>query len=137
MRKQHYGLPDDKGSPVTASESYLCPNCSKAMRRIKGSKSYFWGCSGYRDGCKTSLEDKTRQTRCQDCMRKTAMDGDNVIRLPFGSPLAEALRRVLRVEKRIRSLTSSNSDAADLRALSAEVESSDNVHRHHFAEAAN
>jgi DNA topoisomerase-3 len=34
-----------------------CPACGKPMRRIKGPKGFFWGCSGYNDGCKTSLPD--------------------------------------------------------------------------------
>lgn len=35
-----------------------CPSCSKAMRRIKGGKGYFWGCSGYNAGCRTTMDDK-------------------------------------------------------------------------------
>lgn len=30
-----------------------CPKCSKPMRRRKGSKGEFWGCSGYPDCCGT------------------------------------------------------------------------------------
>ncbi len=35
-----------------------CPTCGKPMRRIEGSKGPFWGCTGYRDGCKTTLPDE-------------------------------------------------------------------------------
>jgi DNA topoisomerase III len=34
-----------------------CPSCGKSMRRIKGKTGYFWGCSGYQDGCRTTLPD--------------------------------------------------------------------------------
>jgi ssDNA-binding Zn-finger/Zn-ribbon topoisomerase 1 len=34
----------------------LCPNCAKPMHRRSGQYG-FWGCSGYRDGCKTNLPD--------------------------------------------------------------------------------
>lgn len=34
-----------------------CPACSRPMRRIKGPKGFFWGCTGYNDGCKTTLPD--------------------------------------------------------------------------------
>lgn len=34
-----------------------CPTCGASMRRIKGSRGYFWGCSAYRDGCRTTLTD--------------------------------------------------------------------------------
>ncbi|EKN3347815.1 DNA topoisomerase III [Yersinia ruckeri] len=38
---------------------YECPTCSKAMRKIKGSKGEFWACTGYRDTpkCETTLAD--------------------------------------------------------------------------------
>lgn len=38
---------------------YECPTCSKAMRKIKGSKGEFWACTGYRDNpkCDTTLAD--------------------------------------------------------------------------------
>lgn len=49
----------DNSSCTKASEDLdvACPTCSKAMRRIKGSKGYFWGCSGYQDGCRTTMHD--------------------------------------------------------------------------------
>lgn len=43
----------DQGS----SEEVPCPACGKPMRRIKGSKGHFWGCSAYREGCKSTLPD--------------------------------------------------------------------------------
>ena len=40
-----------------AKAAYVCPNCQKPLRRIKGSKGFFWSCSGYPE-CKTSFQDK-------------------------------------------------------------------------------
>lgn len=37
--------------------SHACPTCGKPMRRMKGSTGFFWGCTGYNDGCKTTLMD--------------------------------------------------------------------------------
>lgn len=36
---------------------HACPDCGKGLRRIKGPKGFFWGCSGYPD-CKTTLPDE-------------------------------------------------------------------------------
>ncbi|SES00763.1 type I DNA topoisomerase [Halopseudomonas bauzanensis] len=35
---------------------HACPQCGSALRRRKGSKGFFWGCSGYPE-CKTALPD--------------------------------------------------------------------------------
>ncbi|HIH2745457.1 TPA: DNA topoisomerase [Burkholderia lata] len=42
---------DRAGNPVH------CPKCEKLMRRIKGSKGYFWSCND-RENCKTTLDDE-------------------------------------------------------------------------------
>ncbi|HEX4714272.1 MAG TPA: DNA topoisomerase, partial [Ktedonobacteraceae bacterium] len=39
-------------------EAPLCPECRKPLRRIKGSKGFFWGCTGFADGCTFSCPDK-------------------------------------------------------------------------------
>lgn len=39
-------------------DTHPCPTCKKPLRRVKGSKGYFWGCTGYEAGCKFSCEDK-------------------------------------------------------------------------------
>ncbi|MDG4868604.1 type I DNA topoisomerase (plasmid) [Guyparkeria sp. 1SP6A2] len=41
---------------VDAAPQYPCPECGKALRRRKGQKGFFWGCSGYPE-CKTTLPD--------------------------------------------------------------------------------
>jgi len=35
-----------------------CPECKKPLRRIKGKSGFFWGCTGFSDGCKYSCDDK-------------------------------------------------------------------------------
>ncbi|PQV44148.1 DNA topoisomerase 3 [Paraburkholderia sp. BL21I4N1] len=34
-----------------------CPSCGAPMRRIKGSRGWFWGCTAWRDGCRSTLPD--------------------------------------------------------------------------------
>ncbi|HET8844081.1 MAG TPA: DNA topoisomerase 3 [Ktedonobacteraceae bacterium] len=36
----------------------VCPQCQKPLRRIKGSKGFFWGCTGFAEGCTFSCPDK-------------------------------------------------------------------------------
>lgn len=40
--------------------SHPCPDCGRPLRRIKkkGNNEYFWGCTGYSDGCKHASDDK-------------------------------------------------------------------------------
>ena len=45
-------------SPQPSAASVPCPTCMKSMRRVKGSNGYFWGCSGYEDGCRSTLPDE-------------------------------------------------------------------------------
>ena len=39
-------------------DTHPCPECKEPLRRIKGKKGFFWGCTGYQEGCKFSCEDK-------------------------------------------------------------------------------
>lgn len=39
-------------------EAPLCPECRKPLRRIKGRKGFFWGCTGFADGCTFHCPDK-------------------------------------------------------------------------------
>ncbi|WP_321944399.1 DNA topoisomerase III [Paraburkholderia tropica] len=43
-------------SAAEASPAHACPVCAKAMRRIKGPRGQFWGCSGYPE-CRATLPD--------------------------------------------------------------------------------
>jgi len=50
-------LDDAKGKPLVLKTS-PCPDCGRIMYRRKGQYGYWWGCSGYKDGCKTVMDDK-------------------------------------------------------------------------------
>jgi DNA topoisomerase-1 len=50
-------LDDDKGKPV-AVKVEPCPECGRPMYRRKGEHGYWWGCSGYKDGCKHTMDDR-------------------------------------------------------------------------------
>lgn len=50
-------LHDEDGKPV-AIKTTACPTCGKLMYRRKGEFGYFWSCSGFKDGCKTVMDDK-------------------------------------------------------------------------------
>lgn len=41
----------------TLVPAHPCTSCGEAMRRIKGKTGYFWGCSAFASGCKTTLPD--------------------------------------------------------------------------------
>jgi DNA topoisomerase-1 len=42
--------------PGTVALKHACPSCSSEMRKKKGPKGFFWGCTAYPE-CKTSLPD--------------------------------------------------------------------------------
>jgi DNA topoisomerase-1 len=50
-------LDDAKGKPVVFKTA-PCPDCGKLMYRRQGQYGYWWGCSGFKDGCKTVMDDK-------------------------------------------------------------------------------
>lgn len=35
-----------------------CPNCGRPLRRMKGKYGFFWGCTGFEQGCSFSCKDK-------------------------------------------------------------------------------
>ena len=47
-----------EGLPTLNIKVHPCPQCKKALRRKKGPKGPFWGCTGYEEGCKFSCEDR-------------------------------------------------------------------------------
>lgn len=49
--------PKTRKKPV--DKTYPCPGaeCSGRLRRIKGKKGYFWGCTNYREGCRETRPD--------------------------------------------------------------------------------
>lgn len=55
-----YLMRDVANLRATAAPKYPCPDCGRALvhRQKAGKDGYnFWGCSGFKDGCKTSLTD--------------------------------------------------------------------------------
>jgi len=46
----------DQFGSVDIAPTHACPECGKALRRMKGASGFFWGCSAYPD-CKTTLPD--------------------------------------------------------------------------------
>lgn len=65
-------IPNYRGAPMAAA-LYKCPinGCGKPMRRIKGSNGFFWGCTGFKEGCKATLPDKAGKPE-RDIKAKTA-----------------------------------------------------------------
>ncbi|WP_194713338.1 DNA topoisomerase [Noviherbaspirillum soli] len=53
-----HAVASSAGTSLNNGTTVACAACAKPMRRIKGAKSYFWGCTGYADGCRTTMEDK-------------------------------------------------------------------------------
>jgi DNA topoisomerase III len=49
------------GLPGLQVKAHPCPECGKALRKIRGSRGDFWGCTGYDAGCKASFEDNKGQ----------------------------------------------------------------------------
>lgn len=45
--------PDYKGKPFT--NTFSCPDCGKSMILRKGKDDYFFGCSGYSEGCEKTM----------------------------------------------------------------------------------
>ncbi|MCG3704365.1 DNA topoisomerase 3 [Aliarcobacter butzleri] len=76
----------NKFEALASENSIKCPTCETGvLRRLKSSKDnkFFWGCSNYQDGCKTSFHDdkgkplilKPSGHKCPDCK-----DGDLIKR---------------------------------------------------------
>lgn len=50
-----------KETEIKIAEVHKCPKCERPLRRIKGGKGWFWGCSGYNaeeNPCKHTMDDK-------------------------------------------------------------------------------
>lgn len=48
---------DVNGRPVEIKTA-PCPKCDRTMHRRMGQYGWYWGCSGYREGCKTMMADE-------------------------------------------------------------------------------
>lgn len=60
---------------VSVESGYSCPDCGKSMRRIKGAKGYFWGCSGYQEGCKRTLQDDNGKAVTESKPQRDSSEG--------------------------------------------------------------
>lgn len=56
---------------------HACPHCGKALRRIKGPRGFFWGCTAYAQGCKYSCNDEKGKP-CGGSNSKNIRDSSNV-----------------------------------------------------------
>jgi len=54
-------------------EAPLCPECQKPLRRIKGRKGFFWGCTGFAEGCTFSCQDKAGKPIPKERPRASAL----------------------------------------------------------------
>ncbi len=63
-----------------AVEAPRCPECQRPLRRIKGKKGFFWGCTGFREGCPFSCPDKGGKP--VDLERRRAPSGGGAVVFP-------------------------------------------------------
>lgn len=50
-------LEDNKGKPFQIKTA-PCPNCGKPMIRRKNERGFWWGCTGFKEGCKVVMNDE-------------------------------------------------------------------------------
>lgn len=48
-------IDDISGKPLL--KKYKCTSCDGELRRINGQNGFFWGCTGYKAGCKANFKD--------------------------------------------------------------------------------
>lgn len=51
-----FSTDDYRGAPFQKIVP-LCPECERDLKRIKGNNGIFWGCTGFKDGCKYNVPD--------------------------------------------------------------------------------
>lgn len=68
-----------------SADVHVCPNCKKALRKMKGKNGFFWGCTGYPD-CKTTFPDKNGKPDMSP-KNKTAVSPDAPKCPTCGKPL--------------------------------------------------
>ena len=80
------GAVKEKGIGITV-KAPLCPACQKPLRRIKGRKGFFWGCTGFAEGCTFSCQDKAGKPVSKEAVKVSALHtcltcGKGLIRRP-------------------------------------------------------
>jgi DNA topoisomerase III len=70
-------------------DAHPCPDCGKPLRRIKKKEKneFFWGCTGFSEGCKFACEDKAgkpvpRQSAAVSVLHKCMACGKGLTRRP-------------------------------------------------------
>lgn len=83
------------GDGSASSAGASCPTCGKPMRRINGARGGFWGCTGYSEGCRTTLQDKDGEPVLQTRTAPTTSAGAEAGELKFPCPKCQKpLRRI-------------------------------------------
>ena len=75
-------------SGVDGKSQHACPDCGKFLRRRKGKKGFFWGCSGYPE-CKTTRPDsrgKPGKTKPRTTSQSTSPKKASAQQAKTGSP---------------------------------------------------
>jgi len=73
-----FSMGDDDGKPVMREErkqdvvsEFMCPDCGRPLvHKFKEGSFNFWGCSGFKDGCKVSMNDMQNAPDFQSIRRK-------------------------------------------------------------------
>ena len=52
-----YSCTDNRGKPAEKS-IYKCPECGSRLARRNGDKGWWWGCTGFKTGCKYTAQDQ-------------------------------------------------------------------------------
>jgi DNA topoisomerase-3 len=62
-----------------------CPKCKSGLVRRKGASGFFWGCLGYKDGCKYSCPDKKGKPDLNPTLYKCPSCSNNLTRRKGGN----------------------------------------------------
>jgi DNA topoisomerase-1 len=62
LEREIAALPGQRSRPKAevdeAAPKHACPSCGRPMRRIHGKNGWFWGCTGFKEGCALTLDDR-------------------------------------------------------------------------------
>lgn len=76
---------------IGSGSEHPCPGeaCSGGLRRIKGNKGFFWGCSAYQTGCRETRPD----VKGKPASKQTAVVGDKCPSCKKGTAVLRTLRQ--------------------------------------------
>jgi DNA topoisomerase-1 len=87
---------DASASTAAVDESapgHSCPECGRPMRRIKGRNGWFWGCSGFREGCRITLPDERGTPGARNARQADATEPASAAETPDGATGRPARKR--------------------------------------------